>query len=70
MSASGTGYIYFWGRPKAYNDPHAKGIEGEWFAVTTASDMVLWMKAQRGQAVLPEKLENAIKASHTINEAH
>lgn len=64
------GYIYFLGRPKSYNDPHAKGIEGEGFAVTTASDMVLWMKAQMGQIDLPEKLENAIAASHEIIEAH
>lgn len=64
------GYIYFWGRPKAYNAPHAKGIEGEGFAVTTASDMALWLKAQMGQAELPEKLEKAIAASHEIIEAH
>ena len=64
------GYIYFWGNTKAYNAPHAKGIEGEGFAVTTASDMILWMKAQMGQTDLPEKLKNAIAASHEIIKEH
>ena len=64
------GYIYFLGRPKAYDNPHAKGIEGEGFAVTTASDMVMWMKAQLGQIDLPNKLKNAIAASHKIIEEH
>lgn len=64
------GYVYFWGRLKAYDDPHPKGTEGEGLVVTTASDMALWMKAQMGMIDLPEKLSNAIEASHEIIEAH
>lgn len=64
------GYLYFWNTLKPYNDPHAKGIEGEGYAVTTASDMALWLKAQMGKLDLPDKLANAIAASHEIIEAH
>jgi len=64
------GYIYFRGRPKPYNDPHPKGTEGEGFVVTTASDMALWLKAQLGQTELPEKLKNAIAASHEKIREH
>ena len=64
------GYLYFWNTLKPYNDPHAKGIEGEGYAVTTASDMALWLKAQMGKLDLPEKLANAIAASHEIIEEH
>ena len=64
------GYVYFWGRPKAYDDPHPKGTEGEELVVTTPYDMTLWMRAQMGQLELPKKLADAIASSHEVIESH
>ncbi|MBO4243345.1 MAG: beta-lactamase family protein [Clostridiales bacterium] len=64
------GYVYFFGRPIAFDDVNPKGTEGEGLVVTTPSDMVLWMKAQMGQLELPLDLANAITASHEMIQSH
>ena len=63
------GHTYFGGRLRAHDDIQPKGNEGAALVCTTPSDMVLWMKAQLSQLELPEKLANAIAASHESDPA-
>ena len=58
------GYIYFYGRQKAYTSPRMKSSDGDGFLITTPADMARWIQAQLGELDLPENLANAIKASH------
>ena len=64
------GYIYFYGKQKAYDSPRMKSSDGDGFFITTPADMSRWMLAQLGDLDLPENLANAIKASHEAVPEH
>lgn len=64
------GYQCCFGQLIEYNAPRFKGCQGDGYVITTADDMTLWIKAQMGYTKLPEKLDRAIKFSHTFQENH
>lgn len=61
------GYRWFYGRLLPYPASQYDATSGDGGMRTTAADMALWLRAQLGQTELPEKLHNAIAASHDEN---
>lgn len=64
------GYRWFYGRITEYDEPPFKGCYGDGGLRSTARDMSCWINAQLGKTELPDKLSNAIAASHETPDAH
>ena len=64
MIPAAQGYRFCFGKMKPYDPPAFTATYGDGGICTTARDMTLWLQAQLGQLPLPEKLQNAIAASH------
>lgn len=64
------GYRIFFGSMTEYDEPFFRGCCGDGGIRSTAKDMSLWLNAQLGNTELPEKLRNAIAASHETHDAH
>lgn len=64
------GYRWFFRKLLPYDEPKFALTSGDGGLRSTHQDMVLWLEAQLGHLVLPEKLTNAIAASHEVPDAH
>lgn len=63
-------YRWFFGQLTEYAAPPFTACNGSGELISTAEDMTLWMNAQLGNGDIPEKLKNAISASHETPENH
>lgn len=63
-------YRWFFGQLTEYAAPPFTACNGSGELISTAEDMTLWMNAQLGNGNIPEKLKNAILASHEMPENH
>lgn len=64
------GYRWFYGSLSEYDEPPFRGCYGDGGLRSTAKDMACWLNAQLGNTALPDKLKNAIAASHEKPDAH
>ena len=61
---SAQGYRRAFCHASPYDAPFYRGGYGDGQIISTAEDMAHWLDAQLGHSDIPEKLANAIKASH------
>jgi len=64
------GYRWFFLKLKPYDEPEYVLTSGDGGLRSTPRDMSLWLEAQLGHLDLPEKLTNAITASHEIPDEY
>ncbi|MBQ6039278.1 MAG: beta-lactamase family protein [Oscillospiraceae bacterium] len=64
------GYRWFFRKLLPYDEPEFALTSGDGGLRSTSKDMALWLEAQLGHLELPDKLTNAIAASHEIPDAH
>ena len=64
------GYRWFFLKLKPYDEPEYALTSGDGGLRSTPRDMSLWLEAQLGHLELPEKLANAIAASHEIPDEY
>ena len=64
------GYRWLFTKLLPYDEPESLLTSGDGGLRSTPRDMSLWMEAQLGHLELPEKLTNAIAASHEMPEAY
>lgn len=64
------GYRWFFLKLKPYDEPEYALTSGDGGLRSTTKDMSLWLEAQLGHLELPEKLANAIAASHEIPDEY
>ncbi|MCR4758743.1 MAG: beta-lactamase family protein [Oscillospiraceae bacterium] len=64
------GYRWFFRKLLPYDEPEFALTSGDGGLRSTSKDMALWLEAQLGHLELPDKLTNAIAASHEIPDAY
>ena len=64
------GYRWFFRKLLPYDEPEFALTSGDGGLRSTSKDMALWLEAQIGHLELPDKLTNAIAASHEIPDAY
>lgn len=64
------GYRRFFLKLKPYDEPEFALTSGDGGLRSTPRDMSLWIEAQLGHLELPDKLTNAIAASHELPDAY